>query len=253
MLVILSPAKTLDLSPLKVSAHSVPEFSSKAAALSRLLQKYSSEELQKLMNISPNLADENRLRFRQFKRAHTEENAKPAILTFSGDVYRSLEAGEFTEADLAFAQNHIRILSGMYGLLRPLDLIQPYRLEMGSRLHTSKGRNLYEFWDGQITRSLNKSIKDLGHSVLVNLASNEYSKAIDMKKIKIPVINIQFKEYRNGALTFLSFNAKKARGLMARYIVKNRLQNLEGLKAFNLEDYAWSKDGSNEGSLLFIR
>ncbi len=253
MLIILSPAKTLDMKPSNMEVSSIPEFVSKAVSLNAQLKKYSVDELQDFMEISEKLARENRLRYRQFRRDHNIGNSKQAALTFSGDVYRGLQADELSEEDLSFAQDRLRILSGMYGLLRPLDLIQPYRLEMGRPLANKKGDDLYAFWNGLLTKSLNRTIRENGHSALVNLASKEYAKAVDFNKIKVPVIHIDFREEKNGKLRFFSFNAKKARGLMTRFAIKNRLTNPEHLKAFDIEGYLYSADHSDQDHWTFIR
>lgn len=253
MIAILSPAKSLNLDPSQIDFHSQARFEKEAFALSKILRRLKSTELMKLMDISEALATENLRRYKNFKRRHDLLNSKQALFTFAGDVYRGIEVADFDKEDISFAQEHIRILSGMYGLLRPMDLIQAYRLEMGSSMANSKGKNLYEFWGEQITKELNNDFKKLGSEVLINVASNEYFKAVKPKKLKARIIDIQFKEYRNGKLSFLSFNAKKARGLFARYMVKNRIVLEEDLKGFNYESYGFEEKLSSERDWLFVR
>lgn len=253
MLTIISPAKSLDMSPTEHTVHSEPEYKSKAVSLNALLKKMSALDLQQFMGISESLAIENRARYKQFKRDHHPGNSKQAIFTFNGDVYRGLDAQSLGPEDLAYAQNHLRILSGMYGILRPLDLIQPYRLEMGRPLVTKQGKDLYQFWDRRITQTINREIKVHQHKALVNLASKEYARVVHFPKVRIPVIDVDFREERNGQLKFLSFHAKKARGLMARYIIENRIESIEDLMGFDYEDYHFSKAHSTTGRFLFMR
>lgn len=253
MLIVISPAKTLDYSESPIQAVDAPRFRKTASELVDLLKEKSRDDLKQLMSISDKLADQNYQRYQKFSSRYTDKNAKAAILAFKGDVYLGLEANSLTDKDLEYAQDHLRILSGLYGVLRPLDKMQPYRLEMGTQLKNEKGNNLYDFWGDQITREINKALSKQKEKTLVNLASNEYFKAIKKDKIKGRILNIQFKEYRDGQLKFLSFNAKKARGLMSRYIIQNRIESSEELRAFNLDNYYFSEEHSDADNYLFVR
>ncbi|MCL4109874.1 UNVERIFIED_CONTAM: hypothetical protein GTU68_028783 [Idotea baltica] len=205
------------------------------------------------MKISKNIADLNVERFHDFSSEFNTENSKPAILAFKGDVYLGLEADQFTSSEMDFAQDHIRILSGLYGILRPLDLMQPYRLEMGTSLKTTRGKNLYEFWKSRITDLLNDDIADHKNKTILNLASNEYFKAIHKKKLNGNLLTANFKEERDGELKFISFNAKKARGMMSKFIVNNNIDNENDLKGFDTEGYYFSQEHSSPSEWLFIR
>lgn len=253
MIVLLSPAKSLKETEGTITNYSEPRLMTQSWALVKVLRTMKYPEIMDLMHISENLATTNVKRYKTFKRKHTELNSKTAIETFDGDVYKGLNAESFDTDDLFYAQDHVRILSGLYGILRPLDLMQAYRLEMGTTLATDAGTNLYHFWGDKITKLLNKDLKASGSDLVVNLASNEYFKAVQTKQLKGKLLNINFKEYRDGQLKFISFNAKKARGLMTHYIVKNKIEDLEGLKGFNLENYAFDEEGSTENDWLFVR
>lgn len=253
MLIILSPAKSINLIAHDDRGLTKPEFVSKAWTLVKILKKYSVPDLRQFMKISENLAIENHSRYKNFKRTHSSANSHPAIFTFSGDVYRGIDSASLTPEDLVYAQDHLRILSGLYGVLRPLDIIQPYRLEMGSSLQNPEGKNLYAYWRATVAKSLNRQISALGCTYAVNLASDEYAKSVDMKKLKAKVINISFKEYKDNQLKFISTNAKRARGLMARYMFKTRTTDLGNLKGFNYEGYSFSAELSVENNLMFIR
>ena len=253
MLILLSPAKSLDLNPIEQSVHSIPALKSDVYKLSKTLKKLDTTDLQKLMNISETLATENVMRFKNFRNTHHERNSKRAIDTFMGDVYRGLGSKDFSKSDYEYAQSHLRILSGLYGVLRPLDLIQPYRLEMGTSLTNERGSNLYQFWGSKPTYQINKALKESGSRLIINLASDEYFKVIERKKLKGDVLKIGFKEYRDGKLKFLSFNAKIARGLMARFIIKNKLQSKEEIKAFDIDGYSFDPAYSDEMSWVFTR
>ncbi len=205
------------------------------------------------MSVSETIATTNVKRFKSFRRSHNELNSNIAINTFDGDVYKGLDAESLDQNGLAFAQEHVRILSGLYGLLKPLDLMQEYRLEMGTRLPTERGANLYQFWGDKITKLVNKDLKESGANQIINLASNEYFKAIDRKKIKGDILTINFKEYKDDQLKFISFNAKKARGLMTRYIVDHRLEDKQGIKGFNTDGYYYSEENSTDTEWLFVR
>ena len=247
MITVLSPAKSLDFdTPSTTEAFTQPDFLKDSRSLMRELRKLSREELSALMKISPKLADLNHERNAVWKTPFKPENAKVAVLAFKGDVYVGMDAATYTQADFDFAQNHLRILSGLYGMLRPLDLIRAYRLEMGTKLSNPQGKNLYEFWDDKITRAINKALKQSGNDVLLNLASNEYFKVVKPKLVKGKIITPVFKEFKNGEYKVISFLAKKARGMMASYIVKNRINQVEGIKAFTQAGYLFQADVSTE-------
>ena len=254
MLAILSPAKTLDYeTPLKTKLNSQPIYGRESNQLIKTLRTFEPFEVASLMKISDKLADLNHKRYVEWRNKPAESRTRPAALAFKGDVYQGLEAESFNDNDLKFAQRHLRILSGLYGLLRPLDVIQPYRLEMGTKLKTSKGQNLYDYWGTKLTTGLNEALKESKEGTLVNLASNEYFGAVQPKLLEGSLLNIGFKEKRNGQLKFVSFSAKKARGLMAKFIIKERLKNPDDLKNFDLEDYKFNKKLSSELDWTFSR
>ena len=254
MLAILSPAKTLDYeTPLKTKLNSQPIYGRESNQLIKTLRTFEPFEVASLMKISDKLADLNHKRYVEWRNKPAESKTRPAALAFKGDVYQGLEAESFNDNDLKFAQRHLRILSGLYGLLRPLDVIQPYRLEMGTKLKTSKGQNLYDYWGTKLTTGLNEALKESKEGTLVNLASNEYFGAVQHKLLEGSLLNIGFKEKRNGQLKFVSFSAKKARGLMAKFIIKERLKNPDDLKNFDLEDYKFNKKLSSELDWTFSR
>lgn len=254
MLIVISPAKTLDFeTPSTTKKTTEPDFLDQSAALIKTLRQLSPADISGLMGISDKLGLLNFDRYRDWQRPFTADNAKQAILAFKGDVYTGLEAETFTAGDFTFAQKHLRILSGLYGLLRPLDLIQPYRLEMGTRLATDRGANLYEFWGDTITRAINEQLPSRGERVLVNLASNEYFKAVKPKVLEAQVITPVFKDWKNGQYKIISFFAKKARGMMSAYIIKNRLTDAEQIKCFDTAGYGYQPDLSNEREWVFTR
>lgn len=253
MIAVLSPAKTLDYSQGHLQAIQSPTLKKDTNELIDVLKKKSRKDLMKLMNIKEKLADLNFQRYQSFSPRYTKNNSKAAVLAFKGDVYLGLQADLFKKNHIDYAQDHLRILSGLYGILKPLDKMQPYRLEMGTSLKTQKGKNLYQFWDDKITKELNKTIKNSKSKYLVNLASNEYFKSIDKAKLNVPVIDVAFKEYRDGKLKFISFNAKKARGLMAKYMIENKVSSITKLKAFNLDGYYYEESLSKDGLLTFVR
>ena len=254
MLAILSPAKTLDYeTPLKTKLNSQPIYGRESNQLIKTLRTFEPFEVASLMKISDKLADLNHKRYVEWRNKPAESKTRPAALAFKGDVYQGLEAESFNDNDLKFAQRHLRILSGLYGLLRPLDVIQPYRLEMGTKLKTSKGQNLYDYWGTKLTTGLNEALKESKEGTLVNLASNEYFGAVQPKLLEGSLLNIGFKEKRNGQLKFVSFSAKKARGLMAKFIIKERLKKPDDLKNFDLEDYKFNKKLSSELDWTFSR
>ena len=254
MLAILSPAKTLDYeTPLKTKLNSQPIYGRESNQLIKTLRTFEPFEVASLMKISDKLADLNHKRYVEWRNKPAESKTRPAALAFKGDVYQGLEAESFNDNDLKFAQRHLRILSGLYGLLRPLDVIQPYRLEMGTKLKTSKGQNLYDYWGTKLTTGLNEALKESKERTLVNLASNEYFGAVQPKLLEGSLLNIGFKEKRNGQLKFVSFSAKKARGLMAKFIIKERIKNPDDLKNFDLENYKFNKKLSSELDWTFSR
>ncbi|GHE22438.1 peroxide stress protein YaaA [Halomonas urumqiensis] len=254
MLSVISPAKTLDFeTPATTGIHSEPDFLDSSQQLIEILRGYSPQQLSDLMGISDKLAGLNAARFAEWQPPFDSHNAKPAAQAFQGDVYVGLEASTFNDDDNAFAQQHLRILSGLYGLLRPLDLIQPYRLEMGTRLENPAGRDLYAFWKDTLTQELDRAIKASGSHVLVNLASNEYFKAIDTKRLQSRVITPVFKDEKNGKLKIISFYAKKARGLMAAWMIRHRLDDPEGLKDFDVAGYHFNANLSEGDTLVFTR
>ena len=209
--------------------------------------------LRQLMSLSEPLAELNRERFQSMGFPFTPENAKQCLLAFQGDVYKRLDAGSLSEDDLEWAQDHLRILSGLYGLLRPLDLIQPYRLEMGTRLDTERGANLYQFWGERLAESLNAEQADQQHTAVLNLASNEYMKAVPVGRLELPVVTAAFQEIRDGQPKTIAFLAKKARGLMARFVIQNRIEEPEGIKGFSDEGYGFDSALSGPGHLVFTR
>ena len=254
MLTLISPAKTLDYeTPATTETFSQPTQLAQSRKLIRRLRELSEGDLSKLMSISGKLAEVNQQRFKQWKTPFKPENARQAVFAFKGDVYIGLDAYSLDEPGLEFAQEHLRILSGLYGVLRPLDLMQPYRLEMGTRLDTDAGNNLYQFWDKRITDSLNKELRETGSKTVVNLASNEYFKVVQPNRLKSDIITPNFRELRNGEHKFISFSAKKARGLMSRYIIDHRIDQPEGLKDFDYEGYRFAPKLSEGNDWIFTR
>ena len=254
MLVTLSPSKGQDFEePALSKKFSKPADLKDSELLINELRKIKSKQLQEMMDISENIAELNVDRYKTFKTPFTTKNAKQAIFAFKGDVYSGLELSSFDEDDYAYAQDHLRILSGLYGCLRPLDLIQPYRLEMKTRLKNDRGDNLYQFWDDRITRSINKELKKQKEAVLVNLASNEYFKSVKPKLLEGRLLNINFKETKNGKTRVVAIFAKRARGMMADYIIRNRIENPEDLKKFRLGGYKFNKDLSDDKQWTFER
>ncbi len=254
MLIVLSPAKTLDYeSEWSVTESSLPRLLDDSSELIEVCRTLGPQDLSKLMKISDKLAGLNVARFTQWSPDFNKDNSKPAVLAFKGDVYTGLEAEQLGAEDLAFAQQHLRILSGLYGLLRPLDLMQPYRLEMGTKLENPRGKDLYQFWGERITDLVNQDLAEQGDDVLVNLASNEYFKSVQKRKLKGQIVTPVFKDCKNGQYKVISFYAKKARGMMARYIIENRLTDLEQLKAFDTAGYYFSEQESSATELVFKR
>ena len=254
MLIVVSPAKSLDYeSPLISESGTRPEFMDQSELLIERLRDLSPPEVAELMNISDKLADLNFGRYLSWKPRATKKNARPAILAFKGDVYLGLQAESFSPADLDYAQDHLRILSGLYGVLRPLDMMQPYRLEMGTKLFTDRGKNLYDFWGDQITETLNKQLKKTKSSVLLNLASNEYFSAVKPKLLQAELVSPVFKDYKSGQYKIISFFAKKARGSMSRWIIQNRVEDSDQLRRFDLDGYYYSEAESKPGKPVFLR
>ena len=253
MLVIISPAKRLNEQADLFPVHTFARNPEKTRALIEILKNYSPADLQQLMGINPQLAELNADRFHRFKKRHTVQNSLQALFAFNGDVFLGLQAKTMDEASVRFAQEHLRILSGLYGVLRPLDLIQPYRLEMGTHLPTSEGRDLYTFWGETITQLIRSDMRSSGADVLINLASNEYFKSINPKKIKGKILEMTFKEYKDGQLKFYPVFGKKARGLMSRYIIDNRLSNPEDLKGFQEQNYYFEESLSSDTEFVFVR
>ena len=254
MLIVVSPAKTLDFeSPVPAKEFSQPDFLSESRKLVKELKQLDPEAISSLMKVSPKIAEENFFRFNSFRTPFTEKNARQAIYAFKGDVYTGLDVASYRAADLKFAQKHLRILSGLYGLLRPLDLMQPYRLEMGTDFANARGRNLYEFWGDRITMALNEAMKGQKDRVLVNLASNEYFRAVKTQKLDAEIVTPVFRDYKNGQYKVISFFAKKARGRMASYIICNRLKKVDELKGFDVDGYRFSEAQSSGNELVFTR
>ena len=252
MKLVLSPAKSLDFeSKLPTSKTSEAQFLSESERINKLLKKKSAKSLSKLMHISDALGQLNYERNQDWSLPFTKGNARPAIYAFNGDVYRGLDAYTISNDKINQLQDKVRILSGLYGLLKPLDLIQAYRLEMGTKFPVGKNKNLYEFWKKSIAKSLNNELED--NELFLNLASNEYFKAIDAKALKVPVINIDFKEFKNGDYKTIGIFAKLARGLMARYIIDTNAETLHAVKGFNTEGYGFSEQLSNKTTLVFTR
>ncbi|MFN3208256.1 MAG: peroxide stress protein YaaA [Roseovarius sp.] len=249
MLVVVSPAKKMDMSPAEGIHPTGPAFAKDAHALADVARDLSQADLKKLMGISDDLAKLNADRFRDFGK----QEKKPAALAFAGDTYQGLEAGSLDTDELDWAQDHLRILSGLYGLLRPLDNIEPYRLEMGSRLKTERGKSLYDYWGDRLSKALNRQAKETGSKTLVNCASQEYFGAVDRDALKLRVITPTFLDTKNGEAKVISFFAKKARGAMARFIVQNRLTDPDSLKDFDSGGYRYDADRSTEDEPAFIR
>ena len=253
MIILLSPAKTLDFSPVSHPAATQPRLLEQSEKLVGTLKKKKADDLKKLMKVSDNIATLNVERFKSFHTPFTDKNAKPAILAFKGDVYTGLEADRFSKTELNFSQKYIRILSGLYGLLKPLDLMQPYRLEMGTKLKTGKLKNLYEFWDNRITDLLNEDFKKSKSTVFLNLASQEYMKSVQNDRLEGPLVHVHFKENRDGKLKVIAFNAKKARGTMANLIVKNKIKSVNGLYGLEVNGYVYDENLSDKENLCFVK
>lgn len=253
MLTVISPAKTLDFdTPPTTQKHSQPRFLSHSQELIDTLRQMSTADIASLMKLSDKLAGLNVARYETWQTPFSLDNAKQAVLAFQGDVYTGLDAETLDEKQLTFAQKHLRILSGLYGVLKPLDLIQPYRLEMGTKLDNAKGKDLYAFWGSDIRQSL-QAEDAMQDEVLINLASNEYFKAVEAKKLKARIITPVFKDWKNGQYKMISFYAKKARGMMSRYIIEHELQDPDRIKNFDTDGYRFSADMSKKDEWVFIR
>lgn len=254
MLIVISPAKTLDYdTPTTTSRHTTPQYLAEATQLIERSRKFSIEDISSLMAVSKKIAELNHQRFAEWHTPFTEENAKQAILAFKGDVYTGLDAGTLSKKELTFAQQHLRILSGLYGLLRPLDLMQAYRLEMGRKINTDKGKNLYEFWGDTITTGLNQQLTSMKSKHLINLASNEYFKSVKTKMLAAEIITPIFKDYKNGDYKIMGVYAKKARGTLSRFIIQNQLNDVEHIKEFKQDGYSFNQQMTEGTNWVFTR
>jgi len=253
MIIVISPSKTLDFSPNIFQVHTQPRQIEKSQELIETVKKLSSDELSELMKISKNLSELNWQRFQDFQQPFVLGNAKQALLAFKGDVYAGIQTDKYTGEDFSFAQKHLRILSGLYGALRPLDLIQPYRLEMGTRLENKRGKNLYAFWGAQVTELLNQDFSDDSQPILINLASLEYFKVIKPKELHAKILTLSFKENKAGVYKTIGIHAKRARGLMTNFIIENRLTQVEQLKGFEQDSYIFNETLSSNCEWVFSR
>jgi len=254
MLTVISPAKTLDYdTPPVTERFTLPRHLDHSQELIEQLRAMSPAQISELMHLSDKLAGLNAARFGSWTPTFTSENAKQALLAFKGDVYTGLDAQTLTEDDLSYAQDHLRMLSGLYGLLRPLDLMQPYRLEMGTKLANARGKDLYAFWGTRISEWLNEALAEQGDDVLLNLASNEYFSAVKRSALKARVINVDFKDLKNGQHKIISFYAKKARGMMSRFVIEERISDPTQLKQFDVQGYYYSAEQSKAEHLVFLR
>lgn len=254
MLLLLSPAKKLDYdSPVRSTLHTQPLFVEQAAALIDVLKEKSASEIASLMKLSDALAKLNVERYAAWTPTFTQLNSRQAVLAFNGDVYEGLDAPSLSDAQLKWAQEHVAILSGLYGVLRPLDLMQPYRLEMGTRLATDQGKTLYDYWGSDIAQYLNERLEGKRAPTVLNLASEEYFKAVDLDTLKARVIQCVFQDYKNGAWKIISFHAKRARGLMARFVIENKISEPEALTGFTSAGYGYDAGSSSESKLVFRR
>lgn len=252
MLVVISPAKRLDWAEQPIEA-TAPAMQEDAVRLAKTARNLTLGSLKSLMGLSDDLARLNRDRFKAFAEAPAPEVTRPAMLAFAGDTYQGLEAASFSEAETAYAQDHLRILSGLYGLLRPLDAIQPYRLEMGSRLKTRRGASLYDYWRDNLAKALNVQAEATGSEILVNCASQEYFGAVAPKALKLRVVTPVFMEDKGQGPKMVSFFAKRARGAMARHVIQNQVKDLDGLRAFNADGYVFQPERSDDARLVFTR
>ncbi len=248
--VLLSPSKKLDESKSNIAKSSQLTFKDQALELAQVMKGYSQQDIQDLMSLSDKLAETNYQRFQSFNQEFSlDRGSKQALYLFKGDVYDKMDVDNYNDEDLDFAQNHVRILSGLYGYVRPLDLIQPYRLEMGKKVANTKGKDLYAFWKNQTVHKINEENEN---GTIINLASNEYFKSIDTKQLKANLVNVNMKQNKNGQLKTIGLMAKRARGLMADYIIKNKITKVEDLKNFNSEGYAFKPELSDDKNLTFV-
>ena len=254
MLALISPAKTLDYQTvLPTDSHTQPRLLAQSQQLIDICRQLSASEISALMSVSDKIAHLNAERFRDWQSDFDFSNARQAIFAFKGDVYTGLDAYQLKDQDIKFAQKHLRMLSGLYGLLRPLDLMMPYRLEMGTKLHNARGENLYRFWGDIITNLINQDLKHNQSALLVNLASDEYYKSVQEAKIQAEIIKPVFLDQKNGKYKVISFYAKKARGLMARYMIEHQIDQVDGIKSFNTDGYYFDAESSLKGELVFKR
>lgn len=254
MLMVISPAKTLDFdTPPTTKRYTQPQFLDHSQELISQLRDLTPAQIGELMHLSDKLSGLNAARFGSWNPAFTPKNAKQALLAFKGDVYTGLDADTLSEPDLTYAQKHLRMLSGLYGLLRPLDLMQPYRLEMGTKLANARGKDLYAFWGDRISEWLNEALKEQGDDVLLNLASNEYFSAVKRPALNARVIETEFRDQKNGQYKIISFYAKKARGMMTRFVISERISKPKDLTQFDAHGYRYSKELSSPDKLIFLR
>ncbi|QSB20981.1 peroxide stress protein YaaA [Pseudomonas sp. 15A4] len=254
MLMVISPAKTLDFeTPPTTKRYTQPQFLDHSQELISQLRDLTPAQIGELMHLSDKLSGLNAARFGSWNPAFTPENAKQALLAFKGDVYTGLDADTLSGPELTYAQKHLRMLSGLYGLLRPLDLMQPYRLEMGTKLANARGKDLYAFWGDRISEWLNEALKEQGDDVLLNLASNEYFSAVKRPALNARVIETEFRDQKNGQYKIISFYAKKARGMMARFVISERISTPKDLMQFDAHGYRYSKEQSSPDKLIFLR
>ena len=255
MLILLSPSKSLNFeNTTNEYPTKLPFFRSKSLELVKIMQSKSVKDLMEMMEISESIAVENVRRFKNYKARFPDNQSKAAIFAFDGDVYTGLDAYTLSEENVYYANDHVRILSGLYGVLKPLDKMQAYRLEMGRRLVTSLGSNLYHFWGDEIAKTIKKDLKNSGQEqFILNLASDEYFKAVNQKVLKADVLNINFKEERNGKLQFISYNAKKSRGQMARFVINHKIEKKEDLKSFDVDGYRFISEASTKNEWLFVK
>ncbi|MEM9824184.1 MAG: peroxide stress protein YaaA [Bacteroidota bacterium] len=253
MILLLSPAKTLDFDPTELTDHSMPRLLEQSDQLVGVLRKKKAKDLKALMGVSDKIAALNVERYQNYQQPFTLDNAKQAILAFKGDVYLGLDATSFKKRDLNFAQKHLRILSGLYGILTPLDLMQPYRLEMGTKLKNGKLKNLYEFWDEKITDLINADLAAAKSKTVLNLASKEYFHSVKPKMLNGELVHVHFKELRNGKYKVISFTAKKARGAMARQIIQDRIKKVEHIKDLEIMGHLYNEGMSDETNYYFTK
>lgn len=253
MIAVISPAKTLDFETQHQAEFTSPRFPKETERLVKNLRRKKEKDLKSLMSISDKIAQLNVERYQNFQGTIDLEASCPAIHAFKGDVYIGLDSESLSDAEITYAQNHLRILSGLYGLLRPLDLIEPYRLEMGTKLKIGNYDNLYQFWGDKISNMLSKELKENGGEILLNLASKEYFKSVNKKKLKGRIIDVEFKDFSKDQYKVISFFAKKARGLMSRYLIQNQINDPEELKGFNAEGYYFVEKESSDNLLVFYR